>query len=368
MARDVSTLINLLEQDGGIPESSARFSRADLVAMFNKSMEQQVLPDLFQLNEEYLLTKKTFAFKTGSTLNFPTGFVPVPPRSYGQTVRAISYQSPNETEAHYMLPYIEVREEPVFNRKSYQATSTFPRGWHFRSNGMQILGNHDIIDGTLHVQFYLSPSVIVDSTTLQITIVNIIFTGTQLVLVAPTAAVSAGTFSAGIANTTTSLLDVIHTPTGTVQLWGKSAIRTDGVSWDTTGAGAYSKFVFTVDSELTANYSVELATMFSAGLPMTEANAARPGDLALTLANQTSITNLPQEWDNLLMLDVAKRIWSSLGDMDKAAQYSAMYSETHKKLTSAFGVRSKGEPKVISNRRGLMEGLRAAQWWGRRAP
>jgi hypothetical protein len=106
--------------------------------------------------------------------------------------------------------------------------------------------------------------------------------------------------------------------------------------------------------------------MLSDGLPIINGGAG--GKLSITLADQAARTLIPQEYDALLILDMAKRVWASLGDTEKASQFSALYSETHKRLLSAMGSRSKGEPKVITNRRGLMEGLRAAQWWGRRAP
>ena len=368
MARDVSTLINMLEQDGGIPESSARFSRSDLVAMFNKSMEQQVLPDLFQLNEEYLLNKKLYAFKTGSSFNYPTGFIPLPSRAYGQTIRAISYQSSTETEPHYTIPYVEVREDPVFSRKYYQATSTFPRGWHFKNNGIQILGNNDLIDGTLHVQFYLEPSTLVDSTTLQIPIRNITFSSDTMHVMLLTTDLTGDFLATVPADTNSALFDIIHTPTGSVQTWNKYMTREDGRSWNYTTGGAYTAINISTstDAEITSSKATELISMISDGLPIVNGSAG--GNLSIVPAGRASMTTIPQEWDSLLILDMAKRVWASLGDAEKAGQFAGLYSETHKRLASAFGSRSKGEPKVITNRRGLLEGLRAAQWWGRRSP
>ena len=89
-------------------------------------------------------------------------------------------------------------------------------------------------------------------------------------------------------------------------------------------------------------------------------------DIIVTPAGQSTITNLPKEYDNLLVLDVAKRIWTSLGDIEKAGQFAQLYAETRDRLMSAMGSRSKGETKTVTNRNGILSQLRGRTFVGRR--
>jgi hypothetical protein len=357
MAKTVAELISLLESEAGLPASSARWTEAELVDIFNKSLSQQVLPDLIRINEEYGLTKKIVALTTqNGTLLYPSGIVPIPSRSYGETVRNIAYQRSADGEPYTTLPYIEINQTASFLTANRNFSTDVPAGFHFYNRNIKLVGNILNISGKLHYWFVLQPSTLVNSSTIAVNLSNAVFNTAAdvLRLVVLTSAIGAD-LNSYLPNTGIKMLDVVHPATGAVQGWNLLATRTDGVGLNGTGTGTYTKFEVAGDgAEIVANFATDLSNQQEGGLPIA---AGMSPSLVVLPAGQSNFSTVAPEFDNFLLLDVAKRVWASLGDMEKAQAFSDLYKETMERVSAAIGDRSKGQPKQILNRTGMMQNL-----------
>lgn len=350
MATSYTDLLNTLELTAGLPESSSRYSAEDMCNTINKSLQQNVVPALMQLNEEYLLTRSTLPLVVNGIRVYPTGFIPIPNRAYGQTIRAISFKRDGFDNATVTLPYIEVAAVQSFYRNNLPLTNGAPLGYHFFANGIQLVGDPSNFTGSLVLHYLLEPSELVTTAAASTSLTSLTFNGTSLVVTLPTASIGAA-LGTHIADGSTKQLDLVHVPTGTVLLASKPAARADNAGVTT--------LTFTADIDITADKVTELNLMKGFGTTSFT-------DIIVTPAGQSTITNLPAEYDNLLVLDTAKRIWASLGDIDKASQFAQLYTETRDRLASAMGNRSKGEAKTITNRNGILSNLRGRTYVGRR--
>lgn len=353
MATGYTDLLNTLELTAGLPESSSRYSADDMCSIINKSLQQNVVPTLMQLNEEYLLTRSTLPLVVNGTRVYPTGFIPIPNRAYGQTIRAISFQRDGIDNATVSLPYVEVAAVQSLYSNNLPLTNGAPLGYHFFANGIQLIGDPSAFTGSIILHYLLEPSQLMNTDVDTTHIHSLVFNGTNAVATLNTSDIGAA-LATYITVGQTRPVDLVHVPTGTVVLANKPATLANA-------GGSLRTFTWVADTEITANKVAELNLML--GYPTT---AGMYTDLTITPAGQSTITNLPKEYDNLLVLDTAKRIWASLGDIDKASQFAQLYSETRDRLASAMGNRSKGEAKTITNRNGILSNLRGRTFVGRR--
>jgi hypothetical protein len=348
MVASVTELIQRVKSRISLPDNDDRFTPNEIVDVMNDVMEEFVIPELMKYMEEYLVVKQVVKLRTGGQENFPDYLIPLPTRAYGLTLRNVKYRRAGDTEDYQNIniPYIAPEDEEFRQGDRDLNFRGHSLGFYFQGPAIKLIGNPTSLDGELILSFVIKPSKLVNRTSDFAPISNITVQSTFL----RASSTSIGAeFDSWLSAPSTRLVDILHVPSGHILAFNQRATR----------SGSNYDLIDLKSSEL-KNFS----KYQSGGLPLNTAQGFS-SEVYLIRAGESQFSQLPKEYDNLLIYATCGRILEALGDTDGLQVNSMQMDKVIQSIKSAYGKRSQGEGKKITNRRGLHTMIQSRGWRGR---
>lgn len=348
MVASVTELIQRVKSRISLPDNDDRFTPSEIVDTMNDVMEEFVIPELMKYMEEYLIVKQVVKLRTNGVENFPDYLIPLPTRAYGLTLRNVKYRSQGDTEPHQNInvPYISPEDEEFRQGDRFINFRGHTLGFYFQGPAIKLIGNPVTLDGELELSFVLKPSKLVLRTTEFATVNNLTVQSSHLRV---NSTGIGAQFDAFLGSASTKLVDILHIPTGHIISFDQKAARV-GANYDLL--------------DLPSAELKNISKYQSGGLPL-NASQGFTSELHLVPAGQSQFSHLPKEYDNLLIYATCGRILEALGDVEGLSVNNSQMDKVVQSIKSAYGKRSQGEGKKITNRRGLHTALQNRAWRGR---
>jgi len=334
MATLISEIITNVKRRASIPDNQVSFTDADLLSFAQDAFNEVVYPEILSWNEEFFLVRDSIAVRNSSNeLKLTNQIIPFPARCFGRELREVKYK--NSSGALVNVPMMNLEDQDFGDGAyTYSFTQAAPCMYVF-GDEIRILGNLDNLNGQFELTYPMKPQVLVNSATLHGSITNITYTS-------PTATFTIATNGADLetyfpaASVTTKIFDVMRRSSGTI-LFPNIAFSRGGATSLTTAA-------------LTENQILNLKIYQAGEYPVA---GGYDSDLYLMPANKTNYTPIADEADPYLVLAIVDRYLEAIGDTEGMQVNAAKMDKARKSIIKALAKRIVGEPKVITNRRGI---------------
>lgn len=341
MAKLVTDVIASVNRKASIPNADKKFNITGTYESFiEDSMKGDVYPMLLKLNENFNVVSTIIAL-SGST--YPEGKIPLPRRCYSQAIREVKWRR-NSTNGLVNIPQIALEDSDVFY--TYGRSEEAYRGFYFLGDTIKLVGNTENafanLDGELFLHYVPAPSSITQDATIEGDISNIAYSsGTTTITVS-----SVGTgLNTYIADSATKLVDIYRKDTGAILIPSVLVTRT-GTSFATTG--------------ISEDFATQLEGWQDGGFPIP---TGYDSNLILVPEKQTARTTIPDSLDEYLEASIVSKMMASIASDDKYIVAEKERKRIKDNLVAMLGDRIEGEPKKITNRRGIKTYTRRRNWW-----
>lgn len=342
MAKSVTDLVTDITERISLPtDDDDRWNTAAVVRAINNAMEERVIPDLLKYAQEYLVHRKIIPLRANGAILFPSLTFPIPKRAVGRTLREVKFIEPGalSDRDEINLPLTSLNESDLYQNR-YMTGYQVPTAWYLDNDSIKLIGNSETLDGSLSLYYFLEPATIVNKTTEFASITNLTYNAATTVLTVTTNSVTGTEFDT--ISTGTKLYDLYRASTGAV-------LRSDIALTRATAT------TFTMTGNWDADDIKDLTAFQENGLPVATPYTS---ELYLLPAGQSQFSQLPYEFDQILVLHVCSRILESMGDIDGLRVNEERLRAAYEAITSVMGNRSKGQRKVVSNHRGIASNQR----------
>jgi len=308
-----------------------RWNTTAIVRAINSVNTEQVAPLLLGEGSDFQLIRQVTPLHAGSVSLYPTLRIPIPRRAYGRALREIKYipaglPTDRKNERN-------VTQTSITEADAYQGNNT-PM-CYLDGDTIQIIGDATTYTGTFVIYYFLEISDMVNKTTQFATVTNITHaTGT-----ATFTATAGAEYTADYqAISTTKLVDIFRASTGMILRPDVVLNRTGATTWTTT--------------ELSESEVGELKSYQFGGLPVA---GPYTSELYLLPSGQSQFSNVPYEFDSIIVLETGSRVLESLGDVTGLQTIQAMLKKAYDSVSIAMGNRLSGQPKRVTDPRRLAQ-------------
>ena len=352
MTKSATDLLKSIKNRASLPDlSDERWSNTNIIDAVNEVMAEKVTPYIARLAEEYLIQKQVIQLTVSDVHQFPQLLIPIPERSYGRTIRELKYRKTDGTLIN--IPQISLNDEDMVGAGKGNSAN-FPRifGFHFLNDAIKIIGvEAKDFNEQLEIHYILKPSTLVNRTTEFLPLQTITYSSvTRKMTFGSMVMASFTEFATYVPLNAERLFDVYRRSTGAILMPNLKLTR------DAVGIALISDADALSDADRLTLIAYQLG-----GFPANGTTYAQ--DICLVPAGTCQFTTIPEEVDNMLVLEVCGRILESFSDTEGLKINEKRLQATDDSLTSAFGNRIKGESKIITNRRGLLSSLRSRRYY-----
>lgn len=344
MAKLITDVIASVNRKASIPNADKKFNIAGTYEDFiEDSLKGDVYPMLLKLNENFNVVTTTIPL-SGST--YPQGKIPLPRRCYSQAIREVKWRS-SSTNGLVNIPQVALEDSDIFYTygRSEGAFGAY-RGFYFLGDTIKLVGNEDNafqnLTGELFLHYVPAPSTITQDSTIEGDVSNVSYSsGTTTITVS-----SVGTgLDAFIPDAGTKLVDIYRKDTGTI-LAPSVLVTRSGTSFTTTG--------------LSEEFATQLEGWQDGGFPIP---TGYDSNLMIVPEKQMARTSIPDSLDEYLEASIVSKMMASIANDGKYAVAEKERIRIKDNLIAMLGDRIEGEPKKITNRRGLKNYTRRRTFW-----
>lgn len=299
MTVTTSQFLDSVKRGVTIPASQVRFTNTDLLAFADEELETYVMPMITDQRQEYFVRKDLVPLVANQAE------YKIPSRAVGRTLRHIRLIT-TDSEVVKDLSFVM----PEDDRANSSTNGGDPWAYTVRGDYIVILPTPTLANYNIEMYYELAPSKLVESDR----------TATVASFDLTTGAV---TINASNSNFTTGLsMDIID---------GTSGNNCKAIDIDNTNVSG-ANLTFTA-ADLPANLAV--------------------GDY-VTLANESSVLQIPNELTQVLVQAVICRITEALGDFEGLQVAMARLDRIIKSATQIITPRVESKAPVVINRNGLL--------------
>ena len=310
-----------------------RFNAAAVIRVINSVNTEQTAPLLLSEGSDFQLIREVFPLRTNSIANYPSLRIPIPRRAYGRAIREIKYIPVGATLDR--KNEINVTQTSVVEADSYQTrgNSNSPM-CYLDGDAIQIVADPATFTGNFVIYYFLEISDMVNKTTQFATISDVTYSAGTTTFTATAGA----EYTAYQATSTIALVDLFRSSTGMILRPDLVLNRTSATTWTTT--------------TLSAIEVGELKAYQFGSYPVT---APYSGELYLLPSGQSQFSNVPYEFDSIIVLEAGSRILESLGDMQGVETVQTMLKKAYDSVSLAMGNRLSGQRKRVTDPRRLAQ-------------
>ena len=288
-------------------------------------------------NGEFQIIRQLCPLQTNSVNNYPSLRIPIPRRAYGRAIREVKF-IPNgatlDRKNERNVTQTSLPEADAYQNRNWTGNYMSAPMCYLDGDAIQIIGDPTAYVGTFVIYYFLEISDLVNKTSLFSTISNIVYSaGTTTIT-----AVSGADYDVYQPNSSTALVDLYRASTGMILKPDVSFTRTGTTTWTTTG--------------LTEVEVGEFKAYQQGGFP---SSVPFSKELYLIPAGQSQFTNVPYEFDSIVVLEASSRILESLGDMQGLETVQAMLKKAYDSVSLAMGNRLSGQRKRVTDPRRLAQ-------------
>lgn len=293
----ISALLASIRRRGSFPVNATTGTLdADLLRYVNEELQQRLVGDLMRVREEYFVQTKDYSLSSTVTR------YRIPARAIGNKVRAVYLVDASGSQTQ-PLPRTDPEHRHEWNGANDVAA------YMLEGNDIVLVPGGMASYPTLRVKFFIRPAEVVASTT--------------------SATVSAVNLTTGVVTTSAS-----HglTTADTVDLLSASP----------------GNEVLAFDLALTAASGSSL-TFTASALPQTLA----AGD-KVTLADYSTVAQLPAEYHPVLAQRVVVRVLKALGKLEESADAQSELEDMEANALALISPRADANPRKVFNARGVL--------------
>jgi hypothetical protein len=334
----ISELVLQIQDRISLPiNDEDRFNTAALVRIINSVNTEQVAPLLFGEGGEFQIIRHLCPLQTNGVNNYPSLRIPIPRRAYGRAIREVKFISNGATLDR--RNEINVTQTSLPEADAYQNSNLFGNYMstpmcYLDGDSIQIIGDPTTYVGTFVIYYFLEISDLVNKTTFFSSISNIVYSGGTTTVTA-----TSGTdYDVYQPSSSVALVDLYRASTGMILKPDVAFTRTNSTTWTTTG--------------LTEVEVGELKAYQQGGFPSTTPYTK---ELYLIPAGQSQFTNVPYEFDSIVVLEASSRILESLGDIQGLETVQVMLKKAYDSVSLALGNRLSGQRKRVTDPRRLAQ-------------
>lgn len=314
-----------------------RVDTAMLIRTINSVNTEQVAPLLLAEGSDFQLIRELYPLQTNSVNNYPSLRIPIPRRAYGRALREVKF-IPNgatlDRKNERNVTQTSVTEADAYQNRNWTGNYMSAPMCYLDGDCIQIIGDPTAYVGTFVLYYYLEISDMVNKTTFFSTISNMTYSGGTTTVTA----VAGADFTAYQAVSATALIDIYRATTGMILKPDVSFTRTGTTTWTTT--------------DLTEVEVGEIKAYQFKGFP---SNSPYTKELYLIPAGQSQFSNVPYEFDSVLVLEASSRILESLGDLQGLETVQVMLKKAYDSVSLALGNRLSGQRKRVTDPRRLAQ-------------
>ena len=335
---NVSDLIVQISDRISLPlQSEDRFDIPAVIRIINSVNTEQVAPLLLGEGSDFQIIRQVFPLYTGSTANYPTLRIPIPRRAYGRAIREIKYiptGMATDRKNEINVSQTSLPEADAYYNRNFSGNMQSQPMCYLDGDAIQIVGDPTSYTGTFILYYYLEISDMVNKTTQFSSITDVSYSSGTTTFTGTAGA----EYTAYQAVSSVALVDLFRSSTGMILKPDVKLTRSGATTWTTT--------------DLSSDEVGELKAYQFGGYPVVSPYSS---ELYLLPAGQSQFSNVPYEFDSIIVLEAGSRILESLGDMQALETVQTMLKKAYDSVSLALGNRLSGQRKRVTDPRRLAQ-------------